>query len=155
MSGNIVREIARDGTIVISDARCKFIFERLRGGALELRIIGSDNGQFGAAIIDEVAVALLRERSLKLFLDASEASMPPANVTRAWATFFELNRDKIARVSILASSKPVALAMAIVRHLSKTGHLIHIHSERARYEESLSALKVAREAQRITPIVDR
>jgi hypothetical protein len=130
----IVREISRDGSVVIRDARCTFVFRRLRAGVLEIEIVGADNGQFGTATIDEVALALIRERSLELFVDMSGGSMPSVSVSSAWTRFFELKRDSFKRVTILAASRGVALTMAIVRHLSNTGDLMQILSDREIYE---------------------
>lgn len=135
----ITREIDPNGSIVISDRQCKFVFRRLRAGVLEIQIIGCDNGQFGTAMIDEVAVALLREGSLELFVDASDASMPAVSVSNAWAQFFSLNRASLKRVRILVRSKGVALTMQIVRHLSNVGDLIQIYSDREPYEARKAA----------------
>jgi hypothetical protein len=61
-------------------------------------------------------------------------------VTTAWARFFELNRQSLKRVTILATSRATTLAMGLVRYLSKTGDLIQIHSDRVRYEARKSML---------------
>ena len=82
-------------------------------GAVEVRIVGTDSGQFGTAIIDEVALALVRERPLELLVDAAQGSIMSVTVTTAWARFFELNRDHLQRVTVLAISKPMALAMGL------------------------------------------
>jgi hypothetical protein len=133
-AGSIVREIMYDGSVVIRDERCRFVFRRIGPSAVEILIAGVDNGQFGTTIIDEIALALFRERPLRLFVDASEASIPSASVTSDWARFLDRNRADLERVTILASPKPVALTMAILRHLSGTGDLIHILAEREIYE---------------------
>jgi hypothetical protein len=41
-----------------------------------VRIEGTDKGQFGTAALDEIAIAIVRERPVELFVDASRASMP-------------------------------------------------------------------------------
>lgn len=97
-------------------------------------MIGTDNGQFGTTIIDEIALALFRERSLRLFIDASAGTILSASVSRAWAHFFALNPEGLDRVTILATSKATILTMQIIRHLSGTGGLLHIHSDRDLYE---------------------
>jgi len=130
----ITREIARDGSVVISDAQCRFVFRRLRPGILEIQLFGIDHGQFGTAALDELAVALLREQSLELYVDASQGSIPSVSVSRMWARFFENNRKSLKRVRILASSKPMALTMAIIQQLSNTGYLLQIYSDRELYE---------------------
>jgi hypothetical protein len=133
MTSKIAREVAQDGSVVVRDERCSIVFRRIRPGALEVHITGTDNGQFGTALIDEIAAALARERPLELFVDAGEASMPAVSV-RQWSHFFALNRDNLRHVRILVGSKAVALTMEIVRHLSKTGDLIRIYTERERYD---------------------
>lgn len=130
----VTREIAQDGSVVVSDARCRIVFRRIRPGVLEIQIAGTDNGQFGTAMIDEVAVALMRERPLELFVDASNASMPAVSVAKGWIHFFALNHKNLKRVRILAGSKEVTLTMQIVRHLSDTGNLLHIYSDREIYD---------------------
>ena len=142
----ISREIEEDGSIVVSDARCKFVFRRLRPGAIEIAITGTDTGQFGTATIDEVAVALMRERPLELFVDASEASMPKVSVSQAWTQFFATHRADLKRVSVLTSSKSVALTMSIVQHLSNTGNLMQIYSDAELYEARKVAAKSGRQA---------
>jgi hypothetical protein len=119
---------------VIKDERCSFTFESLGPGMLEVRIVGIDNGQFGNAPLDEIAVALVRERPIELFVDAAEASMPPVAVSQAWTRFISLNQKDLKRVSVLVSSKSVALTMAIAQHLSNTGKLMQIYSDRDLYD---------------------
>jgi hypothetical protein len=133
----VKRELSPDGGVVISDEKCRFAYRRLRAGALEIAIAGTDNGQFGTATIDEVAMALVRERPLELFVDAAEASMPAVSVSQAWTKFISLNQKDLTRVSVLASSKSVALTMAIVQHLSNTGKLMQIYTDREIYEARL------------------
>jgi hypothetical protein len=135
----ITREISPDGSVVVADSRCKVVFRRIRRGVLEIRIAGVDNGQFGTAVIDEVTVALLRERPLELFIDAGEASIPAVSVAKGWTHFFALNRDYLKRVRILVGSKAVALTMEIVRHLSDTGDLVQIYSDRELYDARKAA----------------
>ena len=101
---------------------------------LEIRISGTDSGQFGTATLDEVSLALRRERPLELFVDAAEASMPAVAVSQDWTRFIALNQKDLKRVSVLVSSKSVALTMAIAQHLSNTGKLMQIYSDRELYE---------------------
>jgi hypothetical protein len=56
------------------------------------------------------------------------------SVTRGWSDFLARNRNDLKRVRILVGSKAVALAMEIVRHLSKTADLMHIYSDRETYD---------------------
>jgi hypothetical protein len=137
---SIVREIAGDGSILIRDERCTCSFRRLRPGTVEMRIVGTDGGQFGTALIDEVALAIVRDRSIELLLDAGDAVILSVGFTGTWARFFDLNRPHLERVTVLATSRATALTMGLVRYLSNTGDLIRIHTEREAYEARKSAL---------------
>ena len=134
MSTPLTREVARDGVVVLRARRAAFHFRRPRAGALEVRIEGTDSGQFGTAPLDEIAMALVRERPLELFVDASAASMPAVSVSREWTRFFSLNQKELKRVSVLVSSKSVELTMAIAQHLSQTGRLIQIYTDADLFE---------------------
>ncbi len=125
----INREILPDGSVVLRAGRGSFTYRRPRPGVLDLAVEGVDNGQFGTAALDEVALALLRERPLELFMDASRASMPAVSVSRDWARFFFLNQKDFKRVSMLAGSRAVELTVAIVQHFSHTGRLIQIYTD--------------------------
>ena len=129
-----MREAGPGGRVTISDPRCTFVYERIRPGVLEIRIAGTDSGQFGTATLDEISLALRRERPLELFVDAAEASMPTVAVSQDWTRFIALNQKDLKRVSVLVSSKSVALTMAIAQHLSNTGKLMQIYSDRELYE---------------------
>ena len=133
------RELQGDGSVVLRDARCTFTFRRMAYGVMELSIAGTDNGQLGAAPLGELAMALVRERPLELFVDATEASMPAVSVSREWTRFFALNQKDLKRVSVLVSLKSVELAIAIAKHLSDTGKLIQIYSDAQLYESRKAA----------------
>lgn len=130
---DIQRESRPDGTVIVRDGRCSFTFRR-RPGVMEIVIEGVDNGQLGSAPLDEVAMALVRERPLELFIDTTRASMPAVSVSREWTRFFALNRESLKRVSVLVGSKSVELTVAIAQHLSQTGKLIQIYSDEEIYE---------------------
>jgi hypothetical protein len=132
-AAEIQREVGPDGSITLRDARCAFHFRR-HPGVMEIRIEGIDQGQLGAAPLDEIAVALLRERPLELFIDATRASMPAVKVSREWMRFFSLNREALHRVSVLVGSRSVELTVAIAQHLSQTGKLIQIYSDEDLFE---------------------
>ena len=130
----LARALEPDGTVVLKAGRGTFRYRRPRPGTLEVRIEGVDSGQFGSATLDEIALALVRERPLELFIDASAASMPTVEVSREWTRFFALNRKDLTRVSVLVSSKSVELTVAIAQHLSQTGKLIQIYSDAELFE---------------------
>ena len=123
------RETLSDGSVVLREGRGTFRYARPAAGILEIVIEGTDNGQFGTSTLDEIAMALMCERPLEIFVDASAASMPAVPVSRDWARFFANNAKDLKRVSVLVSSKTVELTIAIAQHLSQTGKLIQIYSD--------------------------
>jgi hypothetical protein len=137
-ASTIHRDILPGGAIVLRDERCTFTFVA-SPGVLEITIEGVDRGQFGSAALDEISRAIMRERPLELFVDASGASMVTVDVSRNWTRFFELNQKDLKRVSVLVSSKSVELTIAIAQHLSRTGKLIQIYSDREVFEARRSA----------------
>src|SRR3954470_6115914 len=125
----IRREVSPDGTVVLTAGRGAFRYRGTRPGVLDITIEGQDNGQFGTAPLDEISLALRRERPLEIFVDASGASMPAVAVSRQWGQFLTLNRADLKRVSVLVSSRSVELTIAIVQHLSQTGKLIQLYTD--------------------------
>jgi hypothetical protein len=67
-------------------------------------------------------------------MDPAEASTPAVRVSQEWTRIIALNQKDLVRVSVLVSSKSVALTMAIAQHLSNTGKLMQIYSDRELYE---------------------
>ena len=130
----LTRESSADGKVTLKSGKCTFEFTRRSPGVLEVRIEGTDKGQFGTAALDEIAMAIVRERPIELFVDASQASMPTVAVSQEWTRFFKLNRKDLKRVSVLVSSKTVELTIAIAKHLSETGNLIQIYTDSALFE---------------------
>ena len=55
----LTRELAPDGTVILRAGRGTFHYRRPRPGVLDVRIEGVDNGQFGTATLDEVALAIV------------------------------------------------------------------------------------------------
>ena len=138
------RETNEDGSVVLREGRGTFRYRRPVPGVLEITIEGTDNGQFGTATLDEIAMALLRERPLEIFVDASAASMPAVPVSREWARFFANNAKDLKRVSVLVTSKTVQLTIAIAQHLSQTGKLIQIYTDAELFEARREAARAAR-----------
>lgn len=148
MKGHSVfsREIGPGGAVVLADSRCRFTYRRRAPGVLEIAIEGTDDGQFGTATLDELSIALARDRPLELFVDAASASMPAVEVSRDWSRFFTRHRADLKRVSVLTGSKSVQLTVAIVQHLSQTGRLIQIYTDPEVFEARLEAAATQRRA---------
>jgi hypothetical protein len=115
-----------------------FEFAPLRDNVLHVTIAGQDLGQFGYAALDEIGLALLRKPPLELFIDAEQATSVSVDVSRQWTQFFSTNRQQLKRVSVLTGSKLVNLTVAIAQHLSQTGNLIQIYSDRALFDKMIA-----------------
>jgi hypothetical protein len=138
-ASEIKREVLRDGAVQLTAGSCTFVYRRPRAGVLLVAISGNDRGEFGSATLDEISLALLRERPLELFVDAREAHGPAVSVSEEWTRFFSLNQSSLTRVSVLVGSKAVHLAIAIAQHLSRTGSLIQIYTDPEVFAARLAA----------------
>ena len=138
----VKRESLPDGSggLRLSAGDCSFVFERPRAGVLLVTITGHDKGQFGTETLDEIRAEIGRERSIKLFVDASGATGAATSVSDAWTRFFSLNREHLSRVYILVGSKMVHLTVAISQHFSQTGNLIQIYSDPEQFSKKLNSV---------------
>lgn len=126
---------------MLSADGCRFRYRRPKPGALLVEIAGHDKGQFGTATLDEISLALKRERPLELFIDAREGVAAAVSVSDEWTRYFANNRSDFTRVHVLAGSKVVKLTVAIAQHLSRTGNLIQIYSDPGIFESRLASLR--------------
>jgi hypothetical protein len=116
----------------------QFDYQRLTPGALLVTISGNDRGQFGATTLDEIRLEILRHQPLELLIDAEEASNVSVEVSRQWTEFFAQSRSQLRRVSVLTGSKLVNLTVAIAQHLSHTGNLIQIYTDRQLFDTAIA-----------------
>jgi hypothetical protein len=136
MTNSVVkREVLEGGVTRLQVEGCTFTYERHGRDRILITIIGSDEGHFGSATIDEILLAIGREGPLELFVDASKATAVSVAVSDMWTRFFARNRNELKRVHILTGSEYVHLAISISQHLSRTGDLIRIHSDPVRFTE--------------------
>lgn len=134
----VTRDQLPDGSIRLASERCSFVYRVVRPGALLVTISGIDDGRFGMMSLDEVRVHLLEHRGLELFIDAQAAVAAVVEVSKEWTHFFSTNRVRLKRVSVLVGSRAIELTIAIAQHLSQTGNLIQIYTDRALFEDRLS-----------------
>lgn len=128
------KAVLADGRTELAAEGGQFLFQRLRPGALLVTISGQDSGQFGSAALDEIRMEILRQGTLELLVDASAAVLVTTEVSAEWTRFFSLSRQQLRRVSVLTGSKLMNLTVAIAQHLSQTGNLIQIYSDRALFD---------------------
>jgi len=134
MNAPLARVLEPDGSVTLTAGACSFHYARLVPRVLDVRIVGADRGQFGTSTLDELRLAIMRERPLELFVDARDAVAPAVSVSKEWTCFFTEHRYDLERVSVLVGSKVLALTIAIAEHLSRTRDLIKIYSDPAPFE---------------------
>src|SRR5690348_1628130 len=93
----VTRELLPGGIVRLISDQATFEFARPRPGRLLVTITGMDKGQFGPSTLDEITVALEREGSLELFIDAREAVGAVASVSDEWTRFFSIQRNRLRR----------------------------------------------------------
>lgn len=140
-TAGITRTVLPDGTIQLASARCTFSYRRVRSGVLLVTISGIDEGQFGTMALDEIRVHLLEHRPLELFVDAEAAIAVMVEANREWTHFFAAHRRKLRRASVLVGNRAIQLAVAIAQHLSDTGNLIQIYTDKGLFDERLAAAR--------------
>src|SRR5437764_15424700 len=109
---DLSRLVSSDGSVTLTAGDCRFVYRRPRPAVIEVTISGVDDGQFGTSTLDELRLAIMRERPLEVFVDAREALAPATSVSREWTRFFTEHRDELQRVSVLVGSKVVELTIA-------------------------------------------
>jgi hypothetical protein len=139
------REIQKDGVVRLHSASCEFLYRRLCPGVLVVTITGDDKGEFGMAPLHELDAEIARGAPLALFVDTRAARGAATSVTEDWTAWFAGNQKNLRSVAILATSKFVQLIVSIAKHLSRTGEMIRIYTEGARFEQA-----IAREAPGFT-----
>ena len=133
-AGAIEREVLPDGTVVLRAGPGTFRYGRPGPGVLQISVHGDDDGQFGSALVDEIANVLARDKPLEIFVDASGGSMPGLGVTGQWVRFFSDNHNDITAVHILVGSRSAELTLALARRLTPAGRLISLYTRREAFE---------------------
>jgi len=131
------RNTQPDGTVELTSEAGSFAFRRLRAGVLLVTIIGQDNGQFGQAALDEIRLEILRAQPLELLVDAERTTLVSTEVSREWTQFFSNCRTQLKRVVVLTGSRYMNLVVSISQHLSQTGNLITVTSDRAVFDAAV------------------
>ena len=129
------RTVESDGSISLCAGNCRFVYRRPKANVIEVTISGVDDGQFGTSTLDELRLAIMRERPLEIFIDAREAMAHAIGVSEDWTRFFSDHRNELKRVSVLVGSKVVELTVAIAQHLSRSGQLIQIYSDPETFDQ--------------------
>lgn len=60
------------------------------------------------------------------------------HVSRQWTDFFAQSHSRLKRVSVLTGTRFINLTVAIAQHLSHTGSLIQIYTDRQLFDTALA-----------------
>lgn len=131
-------ETLRNGSLRLKSEDCVFLFTRLRPSVMHTRIRGYDSGEFGAVPLEVMETEMARfGEPVTWFVDAGDATGPPVAVSQAWTNWFLTHQKSLRAVHVLVSSRTLGLTVAIAKLLSRTGGLITVHEERARFDEAM------------------
>ena len=137
MSATVAREIDGDGVVTLRTARCAFRVVRPAPGVVSITITGHDSGEFGTAVFDEVRADVVRYAPITLFIDLSGAIGAVVGVQDQWSQWFTDHRRALADVHLLAAGSYLTFAAEVVKHWSRTGEMIRVHTDRASFEAAL------------------
>lgn len=126
-----------DGSLCLSTDSCRYTFLRLRPGTMRMTITGKETGELGRAPLGEVAAEAALHPPLRLFVDMSGLSYVADPVSSDWTAWFQANQHAVQRVHVLAPEVFVRLVVAVSQVFSRTGNLIRIHTEPARFDAAL------------------
>lgn len=133
-----MKKILEDGTILLESGGCEFRFQRPRPGVIVIQSSGRDKGQFGTAPFDEMAEDLLRFAPVELFIDAGHVISAIVPVQDAWTEWFSQNRSSLKSVSMLVRSNYMHFTAEVAKLFSRTGELIRVYLDPARFEEAIA-----------------
>lgn len=132
------KNMLENGAFELESGAGRFVFRRPAPGALLVTIVGNDTGQFGTAALDEIRLEIMRAGAIELLIDAEQAVLVSPEVSQEWTRFFAVTRPQLKRVSVLTGSRLINLTVAIAQHLSNTGNLIQIYSDRELFDAALA-----------------
>lgn len=134
----IRRELTAEGTS-LDDGSCRYTFRSPCCDVLVVRIVGNDRGTLASAVFDEIRTYLAGP-PLWLFIDLRHAAMPAAPVSELWAGWFTANRQALASVRILGTTRAIRVTAGIVSWRSGTGALIQLGSDPASFDRAVQEL---------------
>jgi hypothetical protein len=130
----------QDGAVrLLGSDGCTMTFKRLRPGAMYLCIAGFDTGKLGDAPFDVLSAELARFGPLELYVDTRDATGVVTAVREAWTAWFTRHQAELKKVHILVSDRLVQSAVAVSKHFSRTGEMIRVLADPARFDELVAA----------------
>ncbi len=135
------RETLNDGSVRLRGALITYLFTRLVPGALLLTFRGREGVEPGRAQFDEIDAEMARfGEPLALFVDTNGVEAVSDGAVEAWTAWFASRRARLARVEFFARPGLFELLVASAKHFSRTGELIRIHTDIARFDAALASV---------------
>jgi hypothetical protein len=124
--------------IRVEGSHCTMALARPQADTLTVTITGRDTGELGDepfAVLDR----LLRDEpsAVDLFIDAREGSGATIDVSNHWAQWLERNRTRLARVTMLARSRYVAITADFVRRYAGLERQMTVTGDPDAFDRSL------------------
>src|SRR6185295_19040253 len=121
---------------------CTLKLRRPAPGLVVLILSGTDIGELGRAPFDALAHDLVAG-PIEVFIDARHARTASVAVSSEWAMFFRANRDRIARVHMLASTRFLQVSAGMVRDYARLEERMDVVTDAADFERRLGARLLA------------
>ena len=131
-----VRELLEDGSTRLHDDEGAFVFRRPRPGALVVRFVGRDSGQFGEKPFEEMEAEAARFGPLHIFLDTSPADVTEVDVVTRWTSWLRSLPVWVRAIEILHGQQMTGLNVAIAAHLARRDRL-KAYADQPRFEAAI------------------
>lgn len=101
--------------------QASFVVSRVRPGVILVVATGTDRGQFGDHVVEELSAELERfPVDVELYVDARRVDRVSMDARAVWTAWLERNRDRVRRVHMLTATPHIQLVAAIAGHYSRT-----------------------------------
>jgi hypothetical protein len=135
------RETLNDGAVRLRGAHATYLYTRFVPGALLVTHRGRVGGDPGRAEFDEIDAEMDRFGApLAFCMDTTATEAVADGAVEAWAAWFASRRARLARVEFLARPGLFELLAASAKHFSRTGELIRVHTDAARFDAAIAAI---------------
>ncbi len=133
------------GSVELLTRQCKILCLRPILGTIVIQISGKDSGALYRALFNELEPDLVSNAPVRLFIDTRQASGYAINIVD-WGHFVGEDHGLFGQIHVLVGSTLVGLSAKIIKHLSRTGELIQIHTMPATYHFELQQAVSIRQA---------
>lgn len=135
MAVSILRD-AESGVIELSNQKCNIRFLHPKRGVGIVQVHGQDSGPLYKALFNELEPELVSDAPVVLFIDARRVQGVAIDLAE-WIRFMSSDHGLFSCVHVLVNCDVISLSVNIIKHLSRTGELIRIHTNVVDYYQIL------------------